>query len=734
MPYCHREYDTVSNTLGSLYPQGFTIDKKAKELLVVSGIGHVTVWDLDTFEYKLSYKLYNFIDGNGKKVLQNVSESIVIVYNKQSRYVLLRGGYVSENEGILYYDITNVNHGDEIYFGGKALETPAQMYFSKYGNRFVFSADNTVHESSGDYRYYTKFFYGTWVEDTMTIDVDNTSMTVLPIMETRPSLGGEGDIAKIQGMCWDGERFICSMGGSWKKSHLSGRYGTYGSRVFDRKGNILNEQLIDPPELSKILEDKGYNIERIEAEGVYVDEDTGKIYTLMVTDNTSRTEGLLLIELFAGAYDDGAINVSKAQAKDIFGPNPYDYGGLVYPTQTDGSIVDPITGNKIKSWADVLLLMRKTNTSDFKYYDRTGSLEPLVAENDYVPQIIDGVGRLIHFQSLSEDVAYITTYLNANPGLLHRRKRFTREIQQYIVRGSSTGSLSAFLVDWSNPGWGANIGNVFIPDLKLSDVLLLGEWDDPNFTINGTIYGRRAQEWETGTFSVALNIRTVADAGIAGRKVYYKLEYTSKDDRGDVRLVKCSYDGKNYLAIDSNSDLNALSAFGYNYFSGTYRGDPVTKVPKTDVSNILDLTENDLGYSILNGVKSTELYRPSNTTVDSNGFIKVASPVVKLYSNKIEKTECSELQNVYLEVAGVGHYVLRCVPLLSRDGWYIETPKDRNNNVYFTIDYEEKDGDVIIRTYEPDYSEGAVKNGKPIDIIEGRYVSLRFSEDEVACP
>ena len=71
---------------------------------------------------------------------------------------------------------------------------------------------------------------------------------------------------------------------------------------------------------------------------------------------------------------------------------------------------------------------------------------------------------------------------------------------------------------------------------------------------------------------------------------------------------------------------------------------------------------------------------------------------------------------------------------MSRDGWYIETPKDRNNNVYFTLDYEEKDGDVIIRTYEPDYSKGAVKNGKPIDIIEGRYVSLRFKEDEVAYP
>lgn len=127
---------------------------------------------------------------------------------------------------------------------------------------------------------------------------------------------------------------------------------------------------------------------------------------------------------------------------------------------------------------------------------------------------------------------------------------------------------------------------------------------------------------------------------------------------------------------------------------------------------------------------AVELLTTGNTTVDGNGFIKQASPIISLYSDHIESNGDAALVGATFDRVGTGHYVIGGVPELSRDGWYIETPKDRNGNVYFTLDYEEVEGALIIRTYGPDYSTGRAENGAPVDILAGRFVSLRFAEAE----
>ena len=122
-----------------------------------------------------------------------------------------------------------------------------------------------------------------------------------------------------------------------------------------------------------------------------------------------------------------------------------------------------------------------------------------------------------------------------------------------------------------------------------------------------------------------------------------------------------------------------------------------------------------------------EFRHTGNTTVDSNGFIKSASPIVSLYRDRAESNGSSELEEIQFERITTGHYRLTGVPELSRDGWYIETPKDRNGNVYFTLDYVESENTLEILTYTPDYSSGRATNGAPVDIIDGRFVSLRFA-------
>ena len=128
------------------------------------------------------------------------------------------------------------------------------------------------------------------------------------------------------------------------------------------------------------------------------------------------------------------------------------------------------------------------------------------------------------------------------------------------------------------------------------------------------------------------------------------------------------------------------------------------------------------------------LWNSGNTTVDGSGFIKSASPIVKLYADKIEANDYKEIEDCTFERVDKGHYIIKGAPLLSRDGWYIETLKDRNNNIYFTLDYEELEDGLHIKTYEPDYSTGRATNGSPVDINEGRFVTLRFEEDPSLYP
>lgn len=128
----------------------------------------------------------------------------------------------------------------------------------------------------------------------------------------------------------------------------------------------------------------------------------------------------------------------------------------------------------------------------------------------------------------------------------------------------------------------------------------------------------------------------------------------------------------------------------------------------------------------------------SNTTVDGNGFIKAASPIIDLYADSIAiKEGYLETRGVFLVVVDVGHYQLHnCPPVADGSGWYLEQPRDRNNNLYHTCDwvYDDVARVLTIKTYVPDYSSGRAENGAPVDIQEGRFISLRFQEDPSLYP
>lgn len=121
----------------------------------------------------------------------------------------------------------------------------------------------------------------------------------------------------------------------------------------------------------------------------------------------------------------------------------------------------------------------------------------------------------------------------------------------------------------------------------------------------------------------------------------------------------------------------------------------------------------------------------ANTTVDANGFIKNASPIVQLFADKIELNDEAQQQNIEFEKLGVGDYLIKNSTGLSNDGWYVEQPRDANGNVYHAVVYEQLDnGDISIKTFEQklDGTRIVADLEKPVDIKENRFISIRLNE------
>ena len=124
------------------------------------------------------------------------------------------------------------------------------------------------------------------------------------------------------------------------------------------------------------------------------------------------------------------------------------------------------------------------------------------------------------------------------------------------------------------------------------------------------------------------------------------------------------------------------------------------------------------------------VYHTDNTTKDANGFIKAASPVVKLFADKIELNNEAAQQSITFEKLGVGDYLVKGSTGFAQEGWYIEMPKDANGNVLVAVVYEQlANNDISVKTY--DYMLN--KKGRivpdletPLDIPSTRCLDLRL--------
>ncbi|MEZ2585906.1 phage tail protein, partial [Kluyvera intermedia] len=145
-----------------------------------------------------------------------------------------------------------------------------------------------------------------------------------------------------------------------------------------------------------------------------------------------------------------------------------------------------------------------------------------------------------------------------------------------------------------------------------------------------------------------------------------------------------------------------------------------------------------------------EAYTTGNTTKTSDGTLKAASPIVKIYSDGLYETN-EESQGCTVTRLAVGEYLIEgCTGMNSDATWGgidggFDIPHDRNKQPLIWLDYEvNADGSVLVKTYHRTHPDApafarnligtkddagnfteTVLNGEPIDIPDDVFISVR---------
>ncbi|MBA7987407.1 phage tail protein [Enterobacter asburiae] len=135
-----------------------------------------------------------------------------------------------------------------------------------------------------------------------------------------------------------------------------------------------------------------------------------------------------------------------------------------------------------------------------------------------------------------------------------------------------------------------------------------------------------------------------------------------------------------------------------------------------------------------------EVYHNGNTTKSSDGTLKAASPVIKLFSDGRYLTN-DESEGCTVTRLATGEYLVEgCEGLNSDAAWGgidggFDIPTDRNKQPLIWLDYEVyADGSLLVKTFHrthpaaPEFARNellGVNDGDPVDIPRDQFVSIR---------
>lgn len=187
------------------------------------------------------------------------------------------------------------------------------------------------------------------------------------------------------------------------------------------------------------------------------------------------------------------------------------------------------------------------------------------------------------------------------------------------------------------------------------------------------------------------------------------------------------------LRLGSSNTVIGLD-FG---FDNTGRSEAwLQSVITTDLSISYALNINPRGGPVY--VSGHTVWHQGNTTVDGSGFVKQASPIVRVGAGEDadlgfvaagDGAANAKATGAVITRQGEGLYVVTGTLGLARKGWQLEAPKDHNGNLICHVEVEEDAAGIAVAVSEPVFFEGRWIAGGPMDIPEGRWVDLRLHED-----
>ncbi|MFW3133584.1 prophage tail fiber N-terminal domain-containing protein [Serratia fonticola] len=231
--------------------------------------------------------------------------------------------------------------------------------------------------------------------------------------------------------------------------------------------------------------------------------------------------------------------------------------------------------------------------------------------------------------------------------------------------------------------------------------------------------------WSEGSLP---NPISVGDYGFGGY-VPVQLDATTINDAGVNRFFRVPVNTAGSASVTAQAGIMGGYDGGSRWQMAWGQGTAVTS----------------LSTRVRNGTTSSwgawvTLWHTTNTTVDANGFIKKASPIVKLFGDgQCELND--ESQGVTTERVSEGVYRVSGTLGFNSDAEWggvdggIEIPIDRNKLPLVWVDYEvDETGDLLIKTFHrvnstaPKFAQNVkvgYKEGQPIDIPSGRWIDLR---------
>ncbi|QPN39438.1 hypothetical protein I3B46_15050 [Providencia sp. 2.29] len=272
------------------------------------------------------------------------------------------------------------------------------------------------------------------------------------------------------------------------------------------------------------------------------------------------------------------------------------------------------------------------------------------------------------------------------------------------------------------------------------DKLLDGKFDKAGGTITGDVtFSKNAIKSTKGTHTLpdkSGTLMQVGDYGVGGVGLIFT-------DANELRLESGFYSGGGG-ATTAGNNFHSYSPLIHACRAGGADQSGMILQLQGNTAKLLAYRQKNNG--VWNGW--FEIYSTGNTTKDSNGNLKAASPVVKLFADHIELNEESE--GVEMEHLGVGHYLIKGVVGFNSDGaWGINNgfviPQDHNGKNMVLIDYKVRpDGDIEVFVFhqqnadlperfqnkrikyiDKDGNPVYYENYEPCDVPESRWIDMR---------